>query len=193
MKKEIILIGGGGHCTSCIDVIEQQGKYIIKGILDTSEKVGREILGYKIMGTDDDIENLSITTSHFFVTIGQIDNNQLRIKLFNRLKELGLKLPIILSPYAYVSPHAKIGEGTIIMHGAVVNANAIVGRNCIINSNALVEHDAIVGDYCHISTGSVLNGGVKLGEGSFFGSGAVSRQYIEIPKNSFIKANSIIK
>ena len=37
MKEEIILIGGGGHCKSCIDVIEQEGKYQIAGIVDLPE------------------------------------------------------------------------------------------------------------------------------------------------------------
>jgi len=34
MKKELILIGGGGHCTACIDVIEQEGRFAIAGIVD---------------------------------------------------------------------------------------------------------------------------------------------------------------
>jgi hypothetical protein len=29
---DIVLIGGGGHCKSVIDVIEQQGEYKIVGI-----------------------------------------------------------------------------------------------------------------------------------------------------------------
>jgi len=33
MKEKIILIGGGGHCKSCIDVIEQEGRFIIAGIV----------------------------------------------------------------------------------------------------------------------------------------------------------------
>jgi len=33
MKSELILVGGGGHCKSCIDVIERQGKYRIAGII----------------------------------------------------------------------------------------------------------------------------------------------------------------
>jgi len=32
-KQKIILIGGGGHCKSCIDVIEEEGKYEIAEIL----------------------------------------------------------------------------------------------------------------------------------------------------------------
>jgi FlaA1/EpsC-like NDP-sugar epimerase len=32
--KKIILIGGGGHSKSCIDVIENENKYKIVGIVD---------------------------------------------------------------------------------------------------------------------------------------------------------------
>ena len=38
-KNNLILIGGGGHCKSCIDVIEQENKFNITGILDVKEKV----------------------------------------------------------------------------------------------------------------------------------------------------------
>ena len=37
MKPKIILIGGGGHCKSVIDVIEEENKYIIAGIVDKKE------------------------------------------------------------------------------------------------------------------------------------------------------------
>ena len=36
-KKSIVLIGGGGHCKACIDVIEVEGKYNIIGIIDVPE------------------------------------------------------------------------------------------------------------------------------------------------------------
>ena len=35
--QKLILLGGGGHCKSCIDVIEQESKYTIEGILDKKE------------------------------------------------------------------------------------------------------------------------------------------------------------
>ena len=39
-KKQIILIGGGGHCKSCIDVIESTNEFSIAGIVDTKDKIG---------------------------------------------------------------------------------------------------------------------------------------------------------
>ena len=39
LKPDIILIGGGGHCVSVIDVIENENKFKIKGILDSNTKI----------------------------------------------------------------------------------------------------------------------------------------------------------
>ena len=186
MKEKIILVGGGGHCKACIDVIEQEGKYQIVGIVDVLGKLHQKILGYEIIATDDDLPELVKDYDYFFITLGQIKKPEKRIRLFRKAKELGVKLPVIISPLAYVSKHAKIEEGTIIMHYALVNAGAAIGKNCIINTKALIEHDAVIEDHCHISTGAVINGGVEVGTGTFFGSNAVSKEYVEIGKNAVI-------
>jgi len=187
MKKEkIVLIGGGGHCKSCIDVIEQAGIFQISGIVDVPEKLHQKILGYEIIAMDDDLPRLANEYNNFIITMGQIKSPDKRISLYNVLKNLGAKLPLIVSPLAYVSKHAEIGDGTIIMHHALINADATIGKNCIINTKALIEHDAIIADHCHIATGAVINGGTRIGSGTFFGSNAVCKEYIEIGKNVVI-------
>ena len=186
MKQKIILIGGGGHCKSCIDVIEQEGKYRIAGIVDLPEKLHQKILGYEIIATDKDLSWLVKEYKNFLITLGQIKSPEKRIRLFKKMKELGGKLPAIISPLAYVSRHAKIEEGTVVMHYALVNAGATIKKNCIINTRALIEHDAIIEDHCHIATHAIINGGVKVRTGTFFGSNSMTREYIEIGSNSII-------
>lgn len=186
MKEKIILVGGGGHCKSCIDIIEQEGKYQIAGIVDVQEKLHEKILGYEITATDGDLPALAREYKHFLITLGQIKSPEERIRIFEILQETGAKLPVVVSPLAYVSSHARIDEGTIVMHRALVNAGARIGKNCIINSNAVIEHDVTIGDHCHISTHAVINGGVKVGAGTFCGSNMVTREYIEIGEHEII-------
>lgn len=191
MSNNLILVGGGGHCKSCIDVIEQENKYHIHGILDVPAKLGQEILGYKIIGTDDDIEKFAQQGFCFLVTIGQIRSAQLRRKLYEKIKTANGTCATIISPRAYVSPHAYIGEGTIIMHDALINTDARLGANCIINTKALIEHECIVGNHCHVAIGAVLAGQVQIGEGSFIGAQAVVIQQTCLPVCSFIKAGHV--
>jgi len=189
--QEIILIGGGGHCRSVIDVIEQEGRFKIAGIIEKFVGESKPIFDYELIGTDDDLSALRKRYRYAIVTIGQIESCKLRVKLFNRLKELDFELPTITSPLAYVSKHADVEEGTVVMHHAMINAGAKVGKNSIINSKALIEHDTVVEDNCHISTGAILNGGVHVKAGSFIGSGTTTKQGITV--EGFIKAGSIVK
>jgi len=191
MKEKILLISGGGHCKSVIDVIELEGKYTIAGIIDKKELIGSKVLDYEVIGCDDDLTELFKTYKYAAITVGQIKSNSLKVKLFNLVKSIGYVLPTIISPLAYVSKHSTIEEGTVVLHQALVNANAKIGKNCIVNSKALIEHDVVVEDNCHISTGAILNGGVVVKENTFFGSNATSKEYIEIEE--FIKAGSLAK
>ncbi len=190
MKKPIILIGGGGHCISCIDIIEQTGLYSIHGILDLPEKAGQKILDYPIIGTDDQIEEFAKQGFSFLITVGQIQSAKLREIIYNRVKNAGGKLPVIISPLAYVCKHAFLEEGSIIMHHAVINASARLGKCGIVNTKALIEHEAVVGDFCHISTGAILNGQVQTGDHCFVGSNTVVGNNISICSNTVIAAGS---
>ena len=191
--KKIILIGGGGHCKSAIDVIEQEGRFEIKGIIDKPKLLGSKILGYPVIGTDLDLNRLAKKYKYALITVGQIKSPLTRIKLFDLVIKSGFTLATIISPKAYISKYSSVGKGTIIMHNSIVNANSSIGDNCIINTKALIEHDCLISDHCHISTNATINGGVYIGSNSFVGSNVTTKQYIKISKNSLIKSGSVVR
>lgn len=191
IKPKILLIGGGGHCRSAIDVIEQENIYQIAGIVDLPEQLGKEVLGYRVIATDKDLIKLRKSYSYALVTLGQIKSSEPRQKLYKLLSQLNYTLPTIISPLAYVSKYTRLGKGTLIMHQALVNANAKIGNNCIINSKALIEHDAVIEDNCHISTAAVVNGGAKVKRNTFIGSNSTLIQNSQV--QGFIKAGQLVK
>ena len=191
--NKIILIGGGGHCKSVIDVIEQEARFEIAGIIDKPELLGSKILGYPVIGNDFDLGSLAKKYQNALITVGQIKSALAKIKLYDLAIKAGFTLPSIVSPSAYISKHSKIGNGTVIMGNVIVNANVSIGDNCIINSKALIEHDCLISSHCHISTNAIINGGVTIGSKSFIGSNVTTKNNIIIKENSFIKAGSLVK
>lgn len=190
-KPNIILIGGGGHCLSVIDVVEQEDKYNIKGILDDTKK--GDVLGYPILGNRDLVKELSTEGVFFLITIGQIKSSSTREDIALLLDSCKANLATVISPLAYVSKHATIGEGSVIMHNAIINTKAKVGKHCIINTKANIEHNVQIGDFCHISTCATINGDTIVGKRTFIGSNATISNNITIVEKSIISAGNFIK
>jgi sugar O-acyltransferase (sialic acid O-acetyltransferase NeuD family) len=190
VQPELILIGGGGHCAACIDVIETIGSFRIAGIIDSDSQL-QEVCGYPVLGNDSMLPKLRGHISHAFVCIGQIRDASLRMRMTELLLSQNYTIPSLVSPRAYVSKHARIGAGSIIMHDVLINARATIGQHCIINSKALIEHDAVIEDFCHISTAAVINGGTHIRRGTFFGSNAASKELAVCADNDFIKAGTL--
>ena len=191
MTKNLILVGGGGHCKSVTEAAESAG-YNILGVLDTPENVGKQVLAYSIIGTDDEIP-LYVDKAEFVITVGFIKNPATRIKLYNKVKDAGGKLATIIASTAHVSKYSTIGEGTVVMHQAFVNAGAHIGANCIINTFCNIEHDAQIGDQCHISTGTMVNGDCKVGDRCFIGSQSVLANSITIDEDIIVGAASFVR
>jgi sugar O-acyltransferase (sialic acid O-acetyltransferase NeuD family) len=192
-KNDLILIGAGGHARSCIDVIEQEAKFKITGLVGLESELGSQVNGYEVISIDEGLSNLVGKAQFAFIALGQISSPDTRVNLFQRASKAGFELARVVSPSAYVSPSAQIGKGTIVMHGAIINAGVKVGSNCIINSRALLEHDTQVSDNCHISTGAILNGGVLVEEGCFIGSGSVIKEGISIGERSIVGMGSVLR
>ena len=191
MNKPLILVGGGGHCKSVLEAAESAG-YQILGVLDMPEKVGKEVLSTKVIGTDDEIPAF-VDKAEYVITVGFIKNPAIRIKLYNKIKEAGGKLATVIASTAYVSKYAEIGEGTVVLHQAFVNAGAKVGKNVILNTATNIEHDAVIGNHCHISTGTMINGECIVGERCFIGSQSVLANCITVGDDIIVSAGSFVR
>ena len=192
LKKNIVLVGGGGHCISVIDVMENENKFNILGVLD-SNIIEDNVLGYPILGGDNLIPELVNQNTYFLITVGQTKSYSVRKNISKIIIENNAKLATVISPFAYVSKHAYIEEGTVIMNYAVVNAKSKIGKNCIINTKSNIEHGVLIGEFCHVSTCAVVNGDSVIGKGTFIGSNATISNGISIDENSVIGAGKFIK
>jgi sugar O-acyltransferase (sialic acid O-acetyltransferase NeuD family) len=190
--RPLVLVGGGGHCRSLIDVLEAEGVWQIAGLVDLSERQNEDTLGYPRIGADEDLPELARKYPYFLIAAGQIGLPALRERMYKLITNAGGKLATVCSPLARVSPHATIGEGTVVFHQAVVNAGATVGGNVIVNTFALIEHDVRVGVFCHISTGSRVNGGCVLADRCFVGSGAVLRENVRLAEGTIVGCGAVV-
>tara|TARA_A100001388_G_scaffold276215_1_gene263368 strand:+ start:2226 stop:2819 length:594 start_codon:yes stop_codon:yes gene_type:complete len=190
--NSLILVGAGGHARSIIDIIESNNEWKIYGLVGFQREIGENILGYKVIGTDEDLPNIYSKCHNAVIALGKIGKCEKREIVELKLKKIGFNFPTIKSDIAYLSKQSSIGSGTTVGHGVIINAGSKIGSHCILNSNSLIEHDCIIGDHCHISTGVIINGGCEVGDSSFIGSGSIIREGVKIPPNTIISSGKRI-
>ena len=191
--SKLVLIGGGGHCKSVMDVAKRMNCFNEIVITDPNIEQGTLVLGCTVVGKDDCLEELyQHGFEYAFVTVGGVKINPLREKIAGQASTLGYKFPVIQDPSAVVSESAIIGNGTFIGKNVIINADAKIGRHCIINTGAIIEHECAVGDYTHISVGTTLCGEVKIGKNCMIGSQSTVIQCLNVGDNCVVGAGAVV-
>ena len=193
MSKGIVLIGGGGHCKSVLDIILNNKDYDRIVITDYDLPKDTEVMGVKVVGNDDLLPDLIKSGYEYaFITVGSIKSTLLRRKLYNTALEIGYRIPIIVDSSAVISSFASVQQGAFIGKNAVVNSEANIGDCAIINSGAIVEHECSVGNFSHVSVGAKLCGNVSIGNDTFIGAGTTIIQGISVGDGTIIGAGSVV-
>jgi len=193
MKKEILLVGGGGHCKVVMSIIDERDDIEVFGISDDDEKkMGMFIDRKKIAYSQKDWQAIIKRCENAHVAFGSVDIPYQRKKIWESLRVIGFKFPPIISKQAKIARDVQIGCGTVIMPGVVINPGVVIGNNCIINTGAIIDHDCTIGDHSHIAPGVVLSGTVETGEMTHIGTGVIVIQGIKIGQYSLIAAGAVV-
>jgi len=191
--KKIVLVGAGGHALSVIDSIQSNQDYEIVGITELDYVVGKEILGYKILGNDAILDSVFDSgVKYAFITVGSIGDTSLRERLYFMLKSKGFTLPTIIDNSANIGSEVGLGEGIYVGKNTVVNAKSTIRDMAIINTGAIIEHGCCINEFTHIGPGAVICGDVKIGASTHVGANATVIQGVTIGDNSMIGAGSIV-
>lgn len=182
--KKVIIIGASGHGKVIADIVEKSGD-VVEGFLDDDVSLGQTFMGYPILGT------VSVYGDYpedsFIIAIG---NASVRERIYHMLK--GVEWYTAIHPNAIVAGNVSVGEGSVIMAGAVVNPDTTIGVCGIINTCASVDHDNVLGDFVHVSVGSHLAGTVRVGNRTWIGIGAVVSNNVEICGDCMIGAGAVV-
>lgn len=192
LREKIFIFGASGHAKVIIDIVERQGSFDIACLIDDNPALKDTVVfGYRVLGGSDDITRLK-ESSGISKCVIAIGNNRVRELIDKRLSSEGIQCICAIHPSAQISRGALIGEGTVVMAGAIVNAEAGIGRNVIINTASVIEHECVIGDYAHIAPGVKLCGNVKVGARSLLGVGSSVIPNLKIGSDVVVGAGSTV-
>lgn len=192
-KKEVIVLGSGGHAKVVIDILHQMINYKIIGVTSTNLKHGSLFQGYKVLG-DDNVLPLYKQNGikHVVMGIGGYRDNNLRKTLFKQIKSLGFEFVNVIHPQSILSETSKLGEGVIIFPGAIINTEVKIGDNVIIATGASVDHGTIIENHVLVSAGVIIGANSIIKESALLALGSKVISGITIGSNSLIAAGAVV-
>jgi sugar O-acyltransferase (sialic acid O-acetyltransferase NeuD family) len=163
--QSVYILGGGGHAKVVIQTLRAMGHSVAAVFDDDRQRWGTTLLEAPIVGPTPSIEEHPSLPS--VIAVG---DNCRRKSLAERFS---LEWMTLVHPHAYVDATVRLGEGTVVLAGAIIQPDTIVGNHVIINTAASVDHDCVVEDFVHVAPGARLAGEVTVGKGCLLGVGVV--------------------
>jgi sugar O-acyltransferase (sialic acid O-acetyltransferase NeuD family) len=185
---KVFVYGAGGHGKVVADILIAGGRYEVAGFLDDNPSLyDSTVMGLIVAGGETWLRAWA-GKDKVAIALG-LGDNKIRKELVGRCR--GIEIINAVHPHTAVSRFARLGEGTVVMAGAVINPDASVGCGVIINSGAVIEHDVVIGDYAHVSPNAAMGGAARLGDESHLGLGAVILPGIAVGKRTVIGAGAV--
>ena len=182
--KKLVIIGSGGHGKVVADIARLNGYEEIVFLDDNNES--GYCSNYTVIGGCELIKDI---TDDFFVAIG---NPRTRERLHKILTDSDKNIATLIHPNAVIGENVKIGQGSVVMAGAVVNPCTEIGEGCIINTCSSVDHDSNVSDFVHIAVGAHLCGTVSVGTRTWIGAGAVVINNLNVCDDCTVGAGAVV-
>jgi sugar O-acyltransferase (sialic acid O-acetyltransferase NeuD family) len=192
-KDKLYIVGASEHAKVIIDIIEKQGKYQILGLIDANKNLHEELLGYQIIGREEDLVKLLSEQPETNIIIA-IGDNWVRSKAYQKIITLipHVKFASAIHPSAQIAKDVSIGEGTVIMAGAIINSSSKIGKFNIINTKASIDHDNEFGDFVSLAPNATTGGCVSIGKFSAISISATIKHGIRVGEHAVLGAGAVL-
>lgn len=188
---KVILVGGGGHARVVSEAIRANtDRFRLIGFVDPSPAADAvATLAVPHLGGDDAISRYP--NVQLALGLGEIGSANVRRSVVVRIGP-ARRWVAIVHPRAYVSPHARLELGVVVLTAAIVHPGVRLAAHVLVNTGAIVEHDVVLGEHVIVSPGAVIGGGAVIDDGAFIGLGAIVRDHVRIGASAVVGMGAVV-
>ena len=184
------LLGGGGHASDVLCVVEALGSQYINHVYvadDVWQNRGR------FDGRDvqllDSIDN-AITIAPFVISVGYPTS---RRNIHDRAAELGGRASAALvHPGSSIGVTTRLGSGVVVMGQTWISAGVEIGDHVHVGYGSTIGHDTRIGAFGAVMPSASISGDVTIGEGVLVGTNATILQGLSIGDNAVVGAGAVV-
>ncbi len=194
MKREVIIVGAGGHAAELREYIDLHNQARPADRMTVVGLIDDELSNYEHYDYHEpylgDIKTHKVTQNYEYLMA--IANLKYRKPLIERFLNEGAIFTGLIHPTALIASTAEIGMGVVISHNASLGPKVKIGDFNMLNSRCTIGHDTVLGKYNFISPQVALSGNTIIGESNLIGTNAATIPGITIGNNSIVGAGAVV-
>lgn len=191
--KKVLLAGNAITAEILSTYLRRDARYEVAGFTVDDEFVTEGgVDGYRTVGLSEAINAFSSDTYRVIMAMGYGELNRSRETMFGRLKAMGYGIETYIHPNARVFTDRPVGEGSVVLPGAVIEPHARVGANTMVWSNVTLAHHSSVDDHCWVAAGTVVSGQAKVLRNTFLGVSSTVVNAVTVGEFNIVGASALI-
>ena len=184
--SNLIIVGAGGHALSVADAALSAAWTIVgfysPGGTGPASTLGPVLSTLDAVDLSDTAFALGIGTNHSRETVAQ--------DISKRFAQT--EIVSVIHATAWVSSHATVHPGAVILAHTSVGPGSTVGRGALLNTGASLDHESSLGDYASLGPGARTGGNVSVGERTMSGIQAGILHGITVGSDCVVGAHSLV-
>lgn len=184
--SKLIIVGAGGHALSVAEAALSAG-WTLAGFYSPDGTGPASALGPVLSSRD----SLDLSDTAFALGIG---TNHVRETMAEDIsKKLAyIEIVSVVHATAWVSPHATLHPGAVILAHSSVGPGSTVGRGALLNTGASLDHESTLGDYASLGPGARTGGNVSVGDRTMIGIQAGILHGVTVGSDCVVGAHSLV-
>jgi sugar O-acyltransferase (sialic acid O-acetyltransferase NeuD family) len=201
--EPLVIVGAGGFGRETAEVVRAVNdahearhgpghvRWDLLGFLDDdSARWGALVAGTSILGPVDSIGDRG--SARVVVCTGHPGNYTSKLAIVRRLGLDPDRYATLVHPAAVMPPSCLLGEGTVVLAGAVATTGVVVGPHVGLMPQVVLTHDNALGDFVTVGSGARLAGGVTVATGAYLGAGCLVREGIYVGRWALVGMGAVV-
>jgi len=184
--SNLIIVGAGGHALAVADAVLSAG-WTVVGFYSPDRTGPASIVGPVLSSLD----SLDLSETSFALGIGTNHSRETVAQDISK-RFAHIELVSVVHATAWVSSHATVHPGAVILAHTYLGPGSTVGRGAVLNTGASLDHESSLGDYASLGPGARTGGNVSIGDRTMIGIQAGILQGVTVGSDCVVGGHSFV-
>jgi len=191
-RQRLVIVGTGEQAEIAYEYLSSDSQHDVVGFCVEEEyREKNRLYDLPVVNFQQVSQTFPQNDHSAFVAVSHTNINQLRRRLYERIKSIGYQTISYISSNSLIDESVKVGENCFIFEGVTIQRKCRIGDGVSIWSGSTIAHRSELSDFVSVAPEVSVAGFSEVGRLSFLGTNSTVADNIHIGANVLLGAGAV--